>query len=633
MSAFKDLIRNRAISLLEVEALLNICKHACMLVDQDDEIMLVNSAFTELTAFSREEILQTPIQSVIVSKRLENGLVTQAILRKNRAAVEIELKKDILDDKKNWKVFTIIQKSPTSGTDYTDLQTYLNSYAALIETGEQSFQQFCEKGLEILERVFHFDLLGVYFQTDEGYKADRNLSQQLLKMPDTFSFLETKNLVDYSVWTQGSRTINILQRSAREQLLNTLIIQRISIDEDQSGFILAGWKELVKDQTLLAIVESYMNLFQYGTTLFTQQQTRKQIQAEDHAKAEIIKALQENVEEGIIFVSPAKDILSINQAMERLLGYSKWETQKLALDDYLVCTPHVSDIFAVTFAGHEEKLAENLSLHKRDGSEEAVKMQVIPVDKSNSQSPFLIFVRSTREKDELRKTVKDLEHQAALGKSVATFAHEVRNPINNMVTGLQVLESLVDGDETQLDIINRMMNDCVRLNHLMDSILSYAKPLEKKIRPLNLDLLIQNVIEKWDAKFKRNHIEMIYQCQKNLPMVAGDMRSLEQVFTNLVSNAIEAMKSQDGGTLAVKIEQPQEGIIRVNVSDNGPGIPEEIMRNLFTPFVSFSLQGTGLGLAITKELLEAQRGEISVESFPGGTVFHVTLPIAEGENQ
>ncbi len=105
---------------------------------------------------------------------------------------------------------------------------------------------------------------------------------------------------------------------------------------------------------------------------------------------------------------------------------------------------------------------------------------------------------------------------------MATFAHEVRNPINNMVTGLQVLESLVDGDETQLDIINRMMNDCARLNHLMDSILSYAKPLEKKIRPLNLDLLIQNVIEKWDAKFKRNHIEMIYQCQKNLPMVAGD---------------------------------------------------------------------------------------------------------------
>jgi PAS domain-containing protein len=72
-----------------------------------------------------------------------------------------------------------------------------------------------------------------------------------------------------------------------------------------------------------------MNLFQYGTTLFTQQQTRKQIQAEDHAKAEIIKALQENVEEGIIFVSPAKDILSINQAMERLLGYSKWETKNL----------------------------------------------------------------------------------------------------------------------------------------------------------------------------------------------------------------------------------------------------------------------------------------------------------------
>lgn len=631
MSAFKDLIRNRNISLLEVEALLNIYEHACALVDQDDEIVLVNSAFIELTAFTREEILQTPIQSVIVSKRAENGLVTQTILRKNRTALEIDLQKEILDDKKNWKAFTILQKSPTAGTNYTDLQTYLNSYAALIETGEQTFRQFCQKGLEILERVFHFDLLGIYFQTQEGYQVDQGLSQQLLHMPDTFSLLETKSLADYSVWTQGTRTINILQRNAREQQLNTLITQRIATADDRSGFLLAGWKELVKDPTLLAVVESYMQLFQHGTSLYREQQIRNAIQQEDRTKAEIIKNLQDNIEEGIVFVSPAKDILSINQAMERLLGYSKWEVQSLSMDDYLVCSPHVSDLFAVTFDKREEKMEEDCSLHRRDGSEEAVKMRVIPLDKTAANSAFVIFIRSTREMDGLRKTVKDLEHQAALGKSVATFAHEVRNPINNMVTGLQVLQNLANGEETQLDIINRMMNDCVRLNHLMDSILSYAKPLEKKIKPLNIDLLLQSVIEKWDAKCKRNHIEVVYQCQQNLPMVAGDMRSLEQVFTNLISNAVEAMKPQNGGTMAIKVEE-DHAAIRVNVSDNGPGIPEEILRNLFTPFVSFSLKGTGLGLAITKELVEAQNGEISVESFPGGTVFHVTLPIAEGDN-
>ncbi|NMB62422.1 MAG: PAS domain S-box protein [Chloroflexi bacterium] len=632
MSAFKNLIRNHNISLLEVEALLNICEYACALVDQDDEIVLVNSAFIELTAFTREEILKTPIQSMIISKRTDNGMLTQSIVRKNRTALEINLQKEILDDKQNWKLFIILQKSPTAGTNYVDLQTYLNSYAALIETSERTFRQFCQKGLEILERVFHFDLLGIYFQIEEGYQVDRDLSRPLLHMPDFFSFLETKSLSDYSVWTQGTRTINVLQRSAREQQLNTLIARRIVATDDQDGFLLAGWKELVKDPTLLAIVESYMQLFQYGTSLYQKEQIQNAVQQEDHTKAEIIKNLQDNVEEGIVFVSHEKDILSINQTMERLLGYSKWEVQDLSMDDYLVCSPHVSDLFAVTFNKREEKIEENCSLHRRDGSEEVVKIRVIPVDKTDARSAFVIFIRSTREMDGLRKTVKDFEHQAALGKSVATFAHEVRNPINNMVTGLQVLQNLANGEETQLDIINRMMNDCVRLNHLMDSILSYAKPLEKKIKPLNIDLLLQSVMEKWDAKCKRNYIEVVYQCQGNLPMVAGDMRSLEQVFTNLISNAIEAMKPQGGGTMAIKVEQEDSVNIRVNVSDNGPGIPEEILHNLFTPFVSFSLKGTGLGLAITKELVEAQNGKISVESFPGGTVFHVILPIAGGDN-
>jgi signal transduction histidine kinase len=165
----------------------------------------------------------------------------------------------------------------------------------------------------------------------------------------------------------------------------------------------------------------------------------------------------------------------------------------------------------------------------------------------------------------------------------------------------------------------------------MNSILSYVKPLENKLKPLNLDLLVKSIIEKWDAKLVRNNVKMVYQCEDVLPKISGDLRSLEQVFTNLISNAVEAMKQQNGGTLAIKIEKWNEKTIRVIVSDTGPGIPEEILKNLFTPFVSFSLQGTGLGLAIIKEIIAAHNGEISVESFPGGTVFHITLPIAEGE--
>jgi two-component system, NtrC family, sensor histidine kinase AtoS len=109
----------------------------------------------------------------------------------------------------------------------------------------------------------------------------------------------------------------------------------------------------------------------------------------------------------------------------------------------------------------------------------------------------------------------------------------------------------------------------------------------------------------------------------------GDARSLEQVFTNLISNAVEAM-SKNGGTLAIRIaasdliaNRPQ---VEITVSDSGPGIPEEIRERLFEPFVTTKTRGNGLGLAITKRIVTAHQGTIQVNSFPGGTVFHVYLP-------
>jgi len=414
-------------------------------------------------------------------------------------------------------------------------------------------------------------------------------------------------------------------------MINTLLVQRFHTDQEKKAMLVAGWKENIRDTAMLAIVEDFMQMFEYGTSLFVQKAMHSQIQEETSKTQEVLTFLQENIDEGVVTLDHEKAILDINQNMERLLGYSKWEAQALSLDSYLVADPKVSDLFHDEFERKAEIGENQLTLRRRDGEAEPVKMRVIPCDENNPTTQFLVLIQSTREVDGLRKNLKELEHQAALGKSVATFAHEVRNPINNMVTGLQVLQGMAEGNETQMDMINRMMNDCARLDHLMNSILSYAKPLENKLRPVNVGLLVQNIIEKWDARLVRNDVKMVYQCEEELPMIAGDPRSLEQVFTNLISNAVEAMKSQNGGTLAIKIERSDETNIKINVSDTGPGIPEEILKNLFTPFVSFSLQGTGLGLAIIKEIIAAHNGKITVESFPGGTVFYITLPIAEGE--
>jgi len=110
---------------------------------------------------------------------------------------------------------------------------------------------------------------------------------------------------------------------------------------------------------------------------------------------------------------------------------------------------------------------------------------------------------------------------------------------------------------------------------------------------------------------------------------------LEQVFTNLISNAVEAMTPQQGGTIAVQLEVdedvPNRKQVEIKISDSGPGIPDEIRGRIFEPFLTTKSTGTGLGLAICKRIITAHRGNIIVNSFPGGTVFHVYLPVYQGE--
>ena len=127
------------------------------------------------------------------------------------------------------------------------------------------------------------------------------------------------------------------------------------------------------------------------------------------------------------------------------------------------------------------------------------------------------------------------------------------------------------------------------------------------------------------------NIKYQIQADQSVPPIEGDYRALEQVFTNLINNAIEAMESS-GGMLSIKIrhvtEAGEQSHIEVNISDTGPGIPVDLREKIFEPFFTTKQHGTGLGLAIVKRIITAHKGSISVTSILGGTNFVVQFPWA-----
>ena len=118
--------------------------------------------------------------------------------------------------------------------------------------------------------------------------------------------------------------------------------------------------------------------------------------------------------------------------------------------------------------------------------------------------------------------------------------------------------------------------------------------------------------------------------EPDLPQISGDTRALEQIFNNLIINAVQAMKDRPQSQLVVKVQSQHATkdrvFIETSIADNGPGIPKENLDKIFQPFFTTKVDGNGLGLPLAKRIVTAHKGSITVTSFPGGTVFRVIYP-------
>jgi signal transduction histidine kinase len=272
----------------------------------------------------------------------------------------------------------------------------------------------------------------------------------------------------------------------------------------------------------------------------------------------------------------------------------------------------------------------DVHLHRRDGTDFPAEVSTVPIHHNNSTLGVFVIIRDRSESEQIRARTHQLEQRALLGEVTAVFAHEVRNPINNISTGLQLMADDIEKDDTNQELIKRMLHDCGRLTNLMESVLTFSRSGNYAVVPLMIVELLERLMKLWTPRMNRLNIEPLLQISDNQLQVRGDKRALEQVFTNLISNAIQAMQELGGGTLAVKISLDANGngrsMVQVDVTDTGPGIPEENRPRIFEPFFTTKKNGTGLGLAITKQIVTAHKGSINLTTFPGGTVFHVNLP-------
>jgi len=219
----------------------------------------------------------------------------------------------------------------------------------------------------------------------------------------------------------------------------------------------------------------------------------------------------------------------------------------------------------------------------------------------------------------------------AMGTLTAGVAHELNNPINNLMLSAAALQE----DYTQLDDAERLeiaedlVGEAERARDIVRNLLDFARESEVELTPLDVEQLVGDTLQLAANQVKLAKVKVQGEVEENVPPVYGDRHQLTQVFLNLVLNALDAMP--EGGVLTITVEKSEDrAFVVVRFADTGVGIPEAQLRKIFDPFFSTKkhARGTGLGLSVSLGIIEQHGGDIRVESEVGeGTMFTVSLPV------
>ena len=431
-----------------------------------------------------------------------------------------------------------------------------------------------------------------------------------------------------SQWSIGSRPDHPLQRAARSLGLKALRTSPLGTASAWVGLLVVGWRELQDvPADAIGLMEILANLSHARILMNMQRQVVAELdETLDQAKRE--QELQfQAVNDAVLTLDSKLRVLRANHAASQMLGYRDDQLIGMEIQEVLVGP---SDLMTTLLdvVGHQRPADRaHVTLHRRDGTPFPVNVRAVPQE-DTAPTRVVLVLSDQSEQKAIEDQTETLAQRALLGEVAAIFAHEVRNPINNISTGLQLVASRLGRDHPQYASLERVRSECSRLDQLMEDVLFFARPLELKFAALNLIEFLDRILARWEPRFVQARVRSQTNYAPQLPLVLADERTLEQVIINLITNAIQAML--EGGTFSISISMKDPKNLVMKFADTGPGIQKEQLERVFDPFFTTKKSGTGLGLAISRRILNAHQGNITVESFPdAGTIFTLQLPVTE----
>ena len=356
------------------------------------------------------------------------------------------------------------------------------------------------------------------------------------------------------------------------------------------------------------------------------------LESELKRSVEKYKSIVEFSRDAILLIDVNLKIIEWNRGAEILYGYKRNEV----IGKTLPIIPksrskELGKIHDRIRKGGSLQNFETVREHK-NGSLKDVVMTLSPIKDENGETNAIISItRDVTDQKKLQKQLQQAEKLSGIGRLAAGIAHQLNTPLASIRLSAQMIEETIDNRETLHDV-KKIVRQTEYCKKIINKLLAFSRPSGAGKRVTRLTPLIKNAEKLLEKILKDKGVRIKKVFSKHNDKIYANKNQIEQIFFNILANAIDAMS--DGGQITITTETIAEKEISVKISDTGTGIDKKNLPVIFEPFFTTKKvgQGTGLGLSICYGLVEENRGAIDVDSKIGaGTIFAIKFPLTAGK--
>ncbi len=387
-----------------------------------------------------------------------------------------------------------------------------------------------------------------------------------------------------------------------------------------------------EDLEILRTVSGYIAVAIENSRLYTQQ---KQYTEELALLKEFNESIVESVNVGLLAVDETGRITRSNSPFEEMMGFKREQAVGQLVEDVFDASfaLNLDNILGKT-RWHLTEVRNAYKLHTYDklGRSLILNVAVAPLRSvSNQQTGAIIVLENVTSRVKLEETVQQSEKLSSIGLLAAGVAHEVNTPLTGVSSYTQMLLGMIPDTDPKHALLQKMQRQTDRASNIVGNLLNFSRTgSAEDFVEIDINKLLNDTLQLLEPQLRKSNIEIIKQYAEIPPTILGSGGKLQQVFTNLILNARDAMFS--GGTITLKTSlDPVLGAV-VEVADTGEGIPAENLSKVFDPFFTTKEvgSGTGLGLAVSYGIIQEHSGTVDVQSHLGeGTTFRLVFPVMQ----